>query len=272
MTTRSPLADPFSLAPASGTARGGVVVVHGFAGSPFEMRPLGEHLARAGFAVEGPRLAGHDADSRALQATGWSDWADSVERVVVKLLDQHRQVFVCGQSLGGLLTLELALRQPRLQAIASLAAPMWLTPVSQGAVRLMNRSRLLRRVIIPRVAGSDCADPEMQRQNGEAIGPLGLPIAAVGSLLTFMDHLRPRLQTITTPTLLMHARQDHVAPYDCMAAIAAGLRQAATTMVSLERSYHLISIDVERQQVFDAVLQHFERHATPRDPRGGLPS
>jgi carboxylesterase len=267
-TTRSPLADPFSLPPSSGAARAGVIVVHGFAGSPFEMRPLGEHLAGAGYHVEGPRLAGHGGDSRALQGTAWPDWVDSVESVVVKMLDQHRDVFVCGQSLGGLITLELARRQPRLAAIVSLAAPMWLTPVSQGAVRLLNRSPLLRRVIVPRVAGSDCADPIMQRKNGEAIGPLGLPISAVGSLLTFMDHLRPRLGEIKAPTLLMHARLDHVAPYACMGAIASGLREAPTTTISLERSYHLISIDVERDQVFDAVTKHFDRHIT----RGGLPS
>lgn len=255
---RSPLADPFSLPP-SGAPRAGVVVVHGFSGSPFEMRAIGEHLCRAGFAVEGPRLAGHDSDSRALQSTGWSDWVESVERVLVKMLDQHKHVFVCGQSLGGLITLELGRRYPQVRALASLAAPVFLTPFSERAVRVLSDNRLLRRIIIPRLAGSDCADREMQQKNGEALGPLGLPIAAVGSLIDFMDYLVPRFGEIKAPTLLMHALQDHVAPYACMAKIAAGLRNAATTTITLERSYHLISIDVERQRVFDAVTQHFER-------------
>ncbi len=235
-------------------------MVHGFAGSPFEMRALGEHLCAAGFAVEGPRLAGHDASNQALNATGWSEWVESVESVLVKMLDQYREVFVCGQSLGGLITLELGRRHPRIRALASLAAPIWLHAFSENAVRVLGRAALFRRLVVPRLTGTDVADPEMKRQNGEAVGPLGLPLGAVTSLIAFMDHLRPRLGEITVPTLLAHARHDHVAPYACMGAIARGLRHARPETLTLERSYHLISIDVERPQVFDAVTQHFVRH------------
>ena len=224
------------------------------------MRALGDHLCSAGFAVEGPRLAGHDSDSKRLAETTWRDWVESVEAVLVNIIDQYPAVFVCGQSLGGLISLELGRRHNKMHALASLAAPIWLQPLSESAVRLIGQSSLLRRIIIPRLTGTDVSDPEMKRLNSEAIGPLGLPIAAVSSLVAFIDYLRPRLAEITVPTLLAHARQDHVAPYACMAAIQSGLRAAPTTTLSLERSYHLISIDVERQVVFDAVTKHFERH------------
>src|SRR5581483_10301797 len=102
-------AAPFSLGPA--TAQAGALLVHGFTGSPFEMRLLGEHLAARGLAVEGPLLPGHRSTTAALAATGWRDWLAGVERAFEKLQSRAPRVAVCGLSLGGLLTLELARRR-----------------------------------------------------------------------------------------------------------------------------------------------------------------
>ncbi|HVR20625.1 MAG TPA: hypothetical protein VMS65_13035, partial [Polyangiaceae bacterium] len=48
--------EPWSFAGEGARGRTGVVLVHGFTGSPVSLRPLGELLARRGFAVELPLL------------------------------------------------------------------------------------------------------------------------------------------------------------------------------------------------------------------------
>ena len=121
----------------------GVVLVHGFTGTPYEMRFLGEQLADAGFRVHGLRLPGHGTRVRDLDATTWRDWADAVEDAFDALALSCRRVAVVGQSLGGLLALHLAGRRPDVAAVGSLATPLWLEGLS-GRVAKWAASGALR--------------------------------------------------------------------------------------------------------------------------------
>src|SRR5262245_27456874 len=115
-----PSPQPFWLGPDD--ARAGVLLVHGFTGTPFEMRLVGEALARRGLQVLAPLLAGHAGTTEDLRKTGWRDWLASVEQGFDALRARTERVAVCGLSLGGLLTLELARRRgSQVAAIAVLS-------------------------------------------------------------------------------------------------------------------------------------------------------
>src|SRR5438270_8932968 len=79
----------------------GCLLIHGFAGTPPEMRELGECLAGRGYDVMAPLLAGHGLTPEAMAATGWRDWASSAEAAYRALSNETEEVFVGGQSLGG---------------------------------------------------------------------------------------------------------------------------------------------------------------------------
>ncbi|RYG65174.1 esterase, partial [bacterium] len=66
-------ADPFDLV---GNDDIGVVLVHGFTGTPYEVRYLGDRLVEAGYTVRGLRLPGHGTSIADLDRTRWEDWAD----------------------------------------------------------------------------------------------------------------------------------------------------------------------------------------------------
>src|SRR5687768_898804 len=104
----------------------GVLCVHGFTGTPYEMRYLGQRLHDRGLTVVGPALPGHTTTVEDLDATTWRDWAAAVDEAFDALRARCRRVAVVGQSLGGLLSLYLASRRPEVAAVASLAAPLWL--------------------------------------------------------------------------------------------------------------------------------------------------
>ncbi len=231
--------------------------MHGFTGTPFEMSLLGRALAEAGLAVEGPLLAGHGAEPEKLAATGWPDWLASVEEALATIRRRAGgRVAVCGLSLGGLLTLELARRRPDdLSAIVVMAAPLWLSPWAERGIRLMARLGWLRSARIPKLSGSDIADPEMRRRNPSAAA---MPMSSLLSLLDLMEHLRPRLGDVRAPALLAHSRRDHTAPFASMGVIARGLAAGGTHVkqLVLERSFHVITLDVERELLFRAVTEH----------------
>ena len=76
-------ADAFFL---QGNNDAGVLLVHGYTGSPAEMRLLGNYLNEKGdYTVLGVRLAGHGTTVEELEQTVWQDWYKAVDEGVKEL-------------------------------------------------------------------------------------------------------------------------------------------------------------------------------------------
>lgn len=239
---------PFDFA-ARGPALGGVLCIHGFTGTPFEMRYLGRRLSERGLLAVGPALPGHVTTPEALETTTWQDWYGGVERAFDDLRRRCDRVAVVGQSLGGLLALHLAARRGAdMAAVCSLAAPLWLQGLGRVAVRATRPPLPLGRWLrfFPKLGGSDVRDPLMRQQN-----PCyhKFPVRAVHQLVGFMDVVGRELHQVRVPTLVLHARRDHTAPYACSERIARGVGAAVVRHHALAHSFHLIAVDVERDLV-----------------------
>lgn len=242
--------EPFDLV---GDDEVGVVLVHGFTGTPYEVRYLGEQLARAGVTVRAPRLPGHGTSLDDLDRTRWEDWAEAVERAVDALRVRCGRVAVVGQSLGGLLALHVGSQRKDVFAVGSLAAPLWLDGLS-GRVARWTQGPLKRLTRLPKLGGSDVRDPRARAENPcyDAI-----PTRALGQLLDFMQVVDAALPSVTQPVLVLHATHDHTAPVACAQRIAE--RTHARRVRILPRSYHLIAVDVERD-IVAAEVTTFLRH------------
>lgn len=244
----------------------GVVCVHGFTGTPYEVRYLGQQLASAGFQVHGLRLPGHGTELAALDATTWQDWADAVEDAFDTMRLHCRRVAVVGQSLGGLLALHLAARRTDVASVASLAAPLWLDGLGRHVARLAEAGTLARLAPwftkVPKFSGSDVRDRKARAENPcyDAI-----PLKALGELMRYMQVVDASLDQITQPVLVLHATHDHTAPVACAYRIAEGAR--AQRLRILPQSYHLIAADVERDIVAEEVISFVRR--TTQEPAEG---
>ena len=232
-----------------------MVLQHGFTGSPWEVRYLGERLAAAGFSVTGPLLPGHGTSLDDLDATRWQDWVEHVERAVDEMAKSVDRVAIVGQSLGGLLALYVGSRRPELTSVSTLAAPLWLDGISGRVARWAQAGKLPIKTI-PKFGGSDVLDPISRAEN--PCYP-GIPMKALGQLADFMTVVDASLGNVTQPTLVLHARQDHTAPVACADRIAEATR--AERVRILPRSYHLIAVDVERDIVAAEVIQFVRKHS-----------
>jgi carboxylesterase len=249
----SPDGAPFDLA--AGDSRG-VLCLHGFTGTPYEVRPLGEELSRRGITAVGPLLAGHGSSAEALNATSWTDWLNVAAAELVALRRRCRHVAVVGLSMGGLLALELARRNPDLRAVVSLGAPLWLPLHITTTLRVVRYIARARLKVIPKAGGSDIRDPAAKR----AFPSMRVfPLAALESLVDFMPRVRAGLSQIRVPTLVIHADHDHVAPPACAPEIMRRIASPDRRLVRLPRSYHIVTVDVERELVAREVGDFIEQ-------------
>ena len=86
----------------------GVLVIHGFTGSPLEMQPAADYLIEQGYTVYQVRLAGHGSEPDNLNMTTYQDWYDSARYGWALLKKNCRKVFVMGESMGALVALSVA--------------------------------------------------------------------------------------------------------------------------------------------------------------------
>ncbi len=239
--------EPFDLV---GDGDVGVLLLHGFTGTPWEVGYLGTQLAVAGYTVRAPRLPGHGTSLADLDTTTWEDWAVAVERALDELALRCKRVAVVGQSLGGLLALHLASRRKDVMCVASLAEPLWLEGVSGRAAEWTRPGGPLARLrTLPKLGGSDVRDPRSKAEN--PCYP-AVPTRALAQLVAFMKVADDALPSVTQPVLVLHATQDHTAPVACAQRIAE--RTHAARVRILPRSYHLIAVDVEREIVAAEVV------------------
>jgi carboxylesterase len=86
-----------------------------------------------------------------------------------------------------------------------------------------------------------------------------MPVRALQSLVDLGVYLRDKLGDVHTPTLLVHSEQDHTVPFACMDAIAHRLGTRDYAKLALHDSFHVVTLDVERERVFAAVADWFQR-------------
>ncbi len=233
----APSAEPFHAdavpAPRDGQ-RVGVLLVHGFTGSPASMLPWGRHLAEQGYAVSVPLLPGHGTTWQDLNRTGWADWCSEVERAFEKLQANADQVVVGGLSMGGGLALQLAADRGREVAGVLLV---------NAAVHLDRRDLVALPVVKHLVPSLRGLAGDIKKPGVEEHGYSRTPLKALHSMLTGWRTLVEDLPRVTQPLLIFRSTVDHVVDPSSAALIRARVSSRDLTERMLENSYHVATLD-----------------------------
>jgi len=231
----------------------GCLLIHGFSGSPPEMRLMGEYLAGKGLTVLGVRLAGHGTTPEDMARTGWRDWVASAEEGLRELESLCEQVFVAGLSMGGLITLHLAAHHP-LAGIVAMAAPAYIT---DWRFRFLPLAQYFIRWVTPDIE-SDLTDPEAKKRLSSY---QVLPVRCIVSLGQLMRLARRELPQVKAPALIMQGEKDHHVPADSARVIFEELGTAEKEIVWWPNSGHCITVDSEREAVWARAHEFIVKHS-----------
>jgi carboxylesterase len=247
-------AEPFDFPGGDGPdGHTGVLLVHGFTGNPSSMRPWGEHLAAAGFAVKGPRLPGHGTSWQDCNTTTEQDWLDAVHGAFDELAAGCDRVVVAGLSMGGTLAIRFAEQRSDELAGLILVNPSLLTE------RLDAKLLPLLARLTPSWApiGDDIKKPGVV----ESAYPK-LPTRAMMALRRLWSVTRADLGRITVPVLVFRSVEDHVVEPASAAALLAGVSSTDVSEVLLEDSYHVATLDNDAERIFTGSVEWIRAHAT----------
>ncbi|MBR7832183.1 alpha/beta fold hydrolase [Actinospica durhamensis] len=239
-----PGAEPWSAGP-EGRAEIGILLCHGFTGSPHSMRPWGEYLAAAhpDYAIDLPLLPGHGRTWRHLQRTGWPDWYGALEQALEALSARCGRVYLMGLSMGGGLALRLAEQHP--DTVAGLVL------VNPSVTRNKPTEALLPVIsrFVPSISsiGSDVKKPGVTE-----VGTDRTPLKAAYSLSRFWQVVAADLPKVTAPVLVLHSAEDNVVHPRNAAMVLARVSSADKAEVVLPESYHVATLDNDAELIFES--------------------
>jgi carboxylesterase len=246
-----PTAEPFFF-PGGST---GCLLIHGFTGAPKEMREMGEYLHQCGYSILGVRLAGHATRPEDLQRARWQDWLLSVEDGWQILRGVSDRIFVCGLSMGGILSLSFAAQFP-VAGVVAMSTPYELPP--DPRLRFIRFLQYLQ----PKVSKGE-ADWQDPASATDHIDYPYYPTRAIIETQQLMAFLHSVLPRVTAPVLLMHSRVDGVVSPENMRKIYAALGSPQKEMLWIENSGHAITCDQQQDQVFAAARDFIQRLSNP---------
>lgn len=216
----------------------GILICHGFNGTPQSVRYIGESLAAKGFTVYAPRLQGHGTDEFEMETTHYQEWIQNIEAAYRKLKQTCTHIFAMGQSMGGTLVLDLATKLPCEGIItinAALEVPEYKIYRDHSAPRFITEGA-----------------PDIKDNNTSEITYDRVPIRTINQLLKIMDHTSQQLENISCPALLFHSPEDHVVPAQCTTnQICNSIMSHSKKLIPLENSYHVASLDYDKELIIE---------------------
>ncbi len=231
----------------------GVLLSHGFTGSPASMTPWGRELAAAGHAVEVPRLPGHGTTWQEMNTTTWRDWYGEVDAALTRLRATCDRVAVCGLSMGGALALRLAQQRPEeVDALVLVNPAIALKRLDLKLVPLLSR-------VLPSMAG---IGNDIKLPGQDEIGYDRTPLKALASQLQLWRDVRENLDRVTAPTLVFRSREDHVVDATTVGLLMRGISSPVRELVELTNSYHVATLDHDAQVIMERSARFIADHAT----------
>jgi carboxylesterase len=228
----------------------GVLLCHGFTGTPQSLRPWGEYLADRGYSVRIPLLPGHGTTWQEMNQTRWDDWYAAVDAAFRELHEASERVVVCGLSMGGALALQLAQGHgPRISGLV----------LVNPAVKVEDPRTLLLPVLKHVVGSLGAIGNDIKKPGVTELAYTRTPLKAAHSQLVAWQSLVRDLPEVTQPVLLLRSPQDHVVPASSSALILSRISSLDVTEILLEDSYHVATIDNDAQRIFDESAKFIER-------------
>ncbi len=234
----------------------GVLLCHGFTGTPASLRPWAEYLADAGLTVSVPRLPGHGTTWQEMNRTRSEDWLAEAQRSFEGLRGKTDEIFLMGLSLGGCIALRIAeLRGAAVHGIVVV------NPSLTADTRLFALAPVMK-LVVPSLKG---ISSDIKKADTKELAYDRVPVKAAASLQRLWRATVAGLDQISQPVLAYHSTEDHVVGPASMRLLTAALGAGQLTVRDCGNSYHVATLDNDAAAIFSGSLEFVRAHSGVKD-------
>jgi carboxylesterase len=229
-----------------------VILLHGFTASPFEMREFGYYLHKnLSCSIQIPLISGHGVNERLLNQTSYQEFINPIDELIQVKSKDYDKIILIGMSMGGSIALYLASKY-KFDAVICLATPIYLP----HSVHFLSVALWFKR-FIDKHGGPDIAD---KSRLGDLVSLSKIPLKALLEFKIMLKKLvQPNLIKIDSPLLLFHSKNDHTIYYKNMEKIRTSVSSKIVECHTLEKSFHILSLDFDKEFIFEATSEFIKR-------------
>lgn len=225
----------------------GILLSHGFCGTPQSVQHIGKALHNLGYTVYAPRVKGHGTHYHDLEFSTNKEWFQSIEQGHKRLEKHCSKIFVIGQSMGGTLALHLANTYNDNQGLVLINPALTIPSLEH-----------LRGKTTPRYI--DEGEPDIKAEDVYEITYEKTPLAAIHQLQNLMEHTPAVLPNIHNPILVMKSAVDNVVPPENSDFIMEQIGSSHKSKLTLHNSFHVASMDNDKDLIVEACHQFVQKH------------
>jgi len=257
-----------------------VLLIHGITGTPSEMRHVGKVLNKAGYTVFCNALPRHCSSLGELKKVTWQEIADACEEDFKTLKAKHEKVFIGGLSMGALMSIHLAYKYPQEASGIAVLAPTifydgwalhkgkvflnlaWSIPYLRNRINIREgwpyglKDEDLRWSIERFYKG---ANADKFSNKVLLFGSPFFPLANLYQHNLFTKLVIKELKDVTAPVIIIHAREDDMTSLKNARFILDNIGSPDKSLIVLEDSYHMITIDKEKDRVAEEITSFFNK-------------
>jgi carboxylesterase len=233
----------------------GIILVHGFTGSPASMRPWGEFLNSKGYTVRVPLLPGHGTKVEDLNRVKWQEWPAKVIFEIEQASQTCNRIILIGLSMGGSTILNVAaslsnekINHKNIVGMILVNPMIHVRGVPAELAYFLSRFQRLRKSV-----GDDIKRPGVTEWGYDA-----LPTRGVHQLLKMLRITRHNLPTIKIPVQLFHSVSDHTLPVSNTEIVFREIGSLEKNRIELMNSYHVATMDYDQELIFHNSLTFIE--------------
>lgn len=210
-----------------GTNGKGVLLIHGWTSTPYEVMRLGKYLNENGYTTVGLQLRGHGTVPKDLEEVKWTDWIEDIEKAYRDLKVECNEIYVAGTSIGSNLAMVFAIKHPEVRGLVLMATPYKLRMEKTVLMfaKISSFFKKYNKKFYPPTFGVSTTITRL-------IAYKTYPIKSALETFNLVKESRENISQIFNPCFIVQSSSDHIASKD-----------------SLEKIYDLIRSKVKKKNI-----------------------
>lgn len=233
----------------------GVILIHGWTSTPYEVRRLGKYLNERGFTVSGPMLRGHGTKPEDIEHVTYKDWMEDLTAEIDKMKNECGSIYIGGTSIGANLAMLLGIERPDLKGLVLMAPPY--------KIKFENLLEILGKMLIPFKRFNNKYYPPTFGVSTTITRIISYQKYSIKSSLETLELVkasRQRLAEIKQPVFLIMSLHDHIIARNSLEQIYNRVSSAIKRKKYIKRAYHTFISDIKNENVFEEIADFLEEN------------